>query len=71
MRRNRLIKHNIEGKTVERIKVTGRQESRRNQLLDELKKKGYCKLKEKAIDRILGITRPGTGQGPVVRRTTK
>lgn len=72
MRRNRLIKHNIEGNIVERIKVTGRRESRRNQLLDERqKKKGYCKFKDEAIDRILGRIRLGRGQGSVVRQTTK
>jgi hypothetical protein len=67
---NRLIKHNIEEKIVEMIKVTGRRESRRNQLLDDPQEtKVYYKLKEEAIDRILGRTRLGTGQGPVVRQT--
>lgn len=34
-----------------------RRESRRNQLLDDhQERKGYCKLKEEAIDRILGRT---------------
>ena len=66
------MKHNIEGKIVGRIKLTGRRESRRNQLLDDPQEtKGYCKLKEEAIYRILGETRLGTGQGPDVGQTTK
>jgi hypothetical protein len=37
-RRNCFIKHGIEGKIVGRIEVTERQERRRKQLLDDLKK---------------------------------
>jgi hypothetical protein len=38
--------------------------------MDDLKeKRGYCKLKEEALDRKLWWTRFGRGYGPVVRRT--
>jgi hypothetical protein len=49
--RNCLQKYVIEGKTEERIEVTGRQGKRRRQLLDDLKKKrGDCKLKKETVD---------------------
>jgi hypothetical protein len=52
--------------------VTGRRGRRRNQLLDDFKeRRGYCKLKEEALDRTLWITRFGRGYGPVVRQTTE
>jgi hypothetical protein len=50
--------------------VTGRQGRKRKQLLDDLKeKRGYWKLKEEALHRILWRTRLGRGYGFVVRRT--
>jgi len=49
---------------MERIEVTGRRGRRRKQLLDGLKKtSGYWKLKEEALDHILGVTRFGRGYG--------
>jgi hypothetical protein len=46
----------------------GRRGGRRKQLLDDLKERRvYWKLKEEALDRFLGRTRFGRGQGPVVR----
>ena len=47
--RNCLLKHFIEGKIEEGIKVTGRRGRRHKKVQGDLKKKtGYCKLKEKA-----------------------
>jgi hypothetical protein len=58
LRRNCLLKHVIEGKLEGRIEMTERRGRRRKQLLDDLKeKRGYCKLKEEAIDRTLCRTR--------------
>jgi len=52
LRRNCFLKHVIEGKVGGRIEVTGRRGRRRKQLLDERnEKRGYCKLKEEALDR--------------------
>jgi len=54
LRRNCLLKHVIEGEIEGRIEVTGRRGRRRKQLLDDLnEKRGYCKLKEEALDRSL------------------
>jgi hypothetical protein len=51
-RRNRLLKHVIEGKIEGRIDVTGRSGRRRKQLLEGIKEeRGYWKLKEEALDR--------------------
>jgi hypothetical protein len=51
LRRNCLLNHVIEGKIEGRIKVTGRLRRRRKQLLYDLKeKRGYCQLKEEALD---------------------
>jgi hypothetical protein len=48
LRRNCLLKHVIEGKIDEKIKVTGRRERRRMQLLDDLKEKtGYWNSKRR------------------------
>jgi hypothetical protein len=52
--------------------VTGRRGRRRKQLLDVLKEtRGYCELKDKALDRTLWRTGVGKGNGPVVRQTTE
>ena len=51
----------IEGK----IEVMGRRERRRKQLLDDFKVlRGYCKLKEGTLDRIIWRTRFGRGYIP-------
>jgi hypothetical protein len=67
LRRNYLLKHIIKGKIEGRIELIGR---RGKQLLNGLKeKKGYWRLKEKALDRILCKTRCGRGYGPAVKQT--
>jgi hypothetical protein len=69
LRRNCLLKHVIEEKIEGRIEVTGRRR-RCKQLLNDLKeKRGYCKLEEEALDRILWRTRFVKGYGLVVRET--
>jgi hypothetical protein len=51
--------------------VTGRRGRRRRKLLDDLKKRrGYCHLKEDALDRNMWRARFGGGFGLVVRQTT-
>jgi hypothetical protein len=48
--------------------VTGRRGRRRRKLLDDLKeRRGYCHLKEEALDRAMWRNRFGRGVGPVVR----
>jgi len=73
LRRNGLIKHGIEGMIEERMEVIGRRRRRRRkQLLDELKKRrGFRKLKEKAVDRTLWRTCFRRVYGPVVRQAPK
>jgi hypothetical protein len=52
--------------------VTGRQGKRRRKLLDDLKeRRGYCHLKEDALDRTIWTARFGRGFGPVVRQNAK
>ena len=52
--------------------MTGRRGRRRRKLLDDLKdRRGYCHLKEEALDRTVGRGRFGRGFGPVVRQNTK
>jgi hypothetical protein len=54
------------------IDMMGRRERRRKKLLDDLReKRGYCKLKQEALDHILWKTRSGSGYGPVARQPTK
>jgi hypothetical protein len=55
LHQNSLLKHVFEGEIDGRIEVTGRRRRRCRQLLDDLKeKRGYFKLKEEALDCILG-----------------
>jgi hypothetical protein len=62
------LKHIVEELIQGRVEVTGRRERRRKELLDDLEeKRGYCKLKEEAVERSLRRTRFGRGRGPVVR----
>jgi hypothetical protein len=71
LHRNCLIQRVIEGKIKGRIEVTGRQGRRRSKLLDGFKeRRGYCHLKEEALDRTLWRARFGRGFGLVVRQTT-
>ena len=51
--------------------MTRRQGRRRKKLLDDLKdRRGYCHLKEEALDRKMWRDRFGRGFGPFVRQTT-
>jgi hypothetical protein len=52
--------------------VTGRRGRRRRELLDDLKeRRGYTRLKEEALDRLMWRVRLGRGFGPVVRQTAE
>ena len=67
LRRNCLVKQIIEGKIKGKIEVTRRRGRRRKKLLDDLKdRRGYCQLKEEALDRTMWRNRFGRGFGPVV-----
>jgi len=69
--RNCLLKHVTEREREGRTEVTGRRR-RRKQLLDDLQgPKGYCILKEEALDRTLWRTHFGRGCGPVIRQTVE
>jgi len=66
LRRNCILKHNIEGK-IEGMESEGR---RCKELLNDLEEKRGCwKLKEEALYRPLQKTRCGRGYGTVVRKT--
>jgi hypothetical protein len=70
LRRNCLLKYVIERKKEGRIDVMGMQGRRCKQLLDDVKeKRGYWKLKEETLDRILWGTCLARGYGTVVRQT--
>ena len=67
LRRNCLLQQVIEGKIKGQIEVTRRLGRRRKKLLDDLKdRRGYCQLKEEALDRTVWRNRFGRGFGPVV-----
>jgi len=52
--------------------VTGRRGRRRRKPLDDLReRRGYCRLKEEALDRTMWRARFGRGFGPVVRQTAE
>ena len=69
--RNCLLKQVIERKIKGEIEVTRRQGRRRKKLLDDLKdRRGYCHLKEEAVDRNMWRDHFGRGFEPVVRQTT-
>jgi hypothetical protein len=71
LRRNCLLQRIIEGKIKGGIKVTGRRGRRRRKLLDDLKeRRGYCQLKEDALDRTMWRAGFGRGFG-YVRQTNK
>jgi hypothetical protein len=66
LRRNCLLKEVVEGKIKGWIEVTRRRGRRRKKLLDDLgDRRGYCPLKEKALDRIKLRNRFGRGCGHV------
>ena len=72
LRRNCLLKHVTDWKVEGRTEVTWSWRRRYKQLLDDFKeKRGYCKLKERALDRTLSRTRFGRVYGPVVRQAMK
>ena len=57
----------IEGTVKGQIEVTRRRGRRRKKLLDDLKdRRGYCQLKDEALDRTMWRNRFGRGFGPVV-----
>jgi hypothetical protein len=71
LRRNCLLKEDMERKIKGRIEVTRRQGRRRKQLLDDLgDRRGYSHLKEEALDCIKWRNRFGRGCGPVVCQIT-
>jgi hypothetical protein len=68
LRRNCLIRQDIEEKIKGGIEVTGRQRRRRRMLLDDLKeRRGYSHLKEEILDRTVWTARFGRRLGPVVK----
>ena len=72
LRRNCLLQRVTEGKIKGGMEVTGRRGRRRVKLLDDLKeRRGYCHLKEEALDRTMWRAGFGRGFGPVVRQTAK
>ena len=71
LRRNCLLQQVIEGKIKGQIEVTRRRGRRRKRLRDDLKdRRGYCQLKEEALDRTVWRNRFGRGFGPVVCQIT-
>ena len=71
LRRNCLLQQVIEGKIKGQIEVIRRRGRRRKKLLDDLKdRRGYCQLKEEALDRTMWRNRFGRGFGPVVLQIT-
>ena len=71
-RRNCLLKYVVGGKIEGRIEVMGRRVGRRKRLLDDLKeRRGYCKLKEGAVDHTVCKTGSDRDCGPVVRQTVR
>jgi hypothetical protein len=72
LHRNGLPQQVIEGTIKGGIEVTGRQGRRHRKLLDDLKeKRGYCNLKEEALDRTIWRACFGRGFGPITRQTAK
>ena len=51
--------------------MTGRRIRRRKLLDDHKERRGYCHLKDEAVDRTVWRNRFGRGFGPVVRQTTE
>ena len=67
LRSNCLLIQVIEGKIKGQIEVTRRRGRRRKKLLNDLKdRRGYCELKEDALDRTVWRNRFARGFGPVV-----
>ena len=71
LRRNCLPQKVIEGKIKGQIEVTRRRGRRRKKLLDDLKdRRGYCQLREEALDHTMWRNRFGRGFGPIVWQIT-
>ena len=67
LRRNCLLQQVSELKIKGQIEVTRTRGRRRKKLLDDLKdRRGYCELKEEALDRTMWRNRFGSGFGPFV-----
>jgi hypothetical protein len=67
LRRICLLKQVIEGKIKGQIEVTRRRGRRRKKLLDDLgDRRGYCHLKQEALDRIKWRNRFARGCEPIV-----
>jgi hypothetical protein len=62
-----LQKRLLKGRQKGGIEVTGRRGRRRRKLLDDQKKRGYCHLREVAVDRTM--LRGGFGRGCSVPRS--
>ena len=72
LHRNCLLKQVIEGKIKGEMEVTRRRGRKRRKLQYDLKdRRGYCHLKEKALDRTMWRNRFGGGFGPVVRQNNE
>jgi hypothetical protein len=72
LRRNCPLRQGIKGKIKGGIEVTGRRGRKRRKVLGDLKeRRGYCHLKEEALDRTVWTACFGRGFGPVVRQTAK
>ena len=71
LRRNCFLQQVIEWKIKRQIEVTRRRGRRRKKLLEDLRDlRGYCQLKEEALDRTMWRKRFGIGFGPVVWQIT-
>ena len=71
LHRNCLLQRVIDGKIKGQIEVTRRRGRRRKKLLDDLKdRRGYCQLKEEALDCTVWKNRFGRGFGPAVWEIT-
>jgi hypothetical protein len=69
LRRNCLLKQVVKGDIKGDMEVTIIRGRRRKKLLDDLKDtRGYCHLKEEALDRTMWRNRFGGVFGPVVRQ---
>ena len=67
LHRNCLLQRVIKGKIKGQIEATRIRGRRRKKLLDDLKeRRGYCQLKEEALDGTMWRNRFGRGFGPVV-----
>ena len=71
LHRNCLVKQTIEGKIKGQIEVTRRRGRRCKKLLDDLQdRRGYCQLKEEALERTMWRNHFGRGFGPVIWQIT-